>query len=841
MTDLSTYDSIFEAAGQEWGVDPRLLKAIATQESGGRTDVVSPKGARGLMQIMPETAKTLGVTDPNDPVQSIYGAAKYMDRALRVEGSPEGALLNYHGGDGWRQAYGPESKAYVPAVTSHYLKLAASPGVEAQPEAPRTLLAAATPRTATDAAPASTSAPAASTTAGTAMASNDPLSLLPPAPKPTAGGAGSAATAARDDPLSLLPPAPKPTGSTVTTQAAQPGGLVKNIAAGELEGVGGTINALTNPSGNLIGKPLATAIVFAHDALAPVFGYERFPDDVRNALLNDTVPQPGTRAIEGIGGVVGAKPSDVQATTPTEQYGRTAASGATMGALMGPGMIGPIVGASGAVTGKAAGEAVPPWAAPEAEFVGNVLGGAAAVPVVAGVRAGTNALSGGVSRFVDAPGVPEPNRAPAAGGPVAEGAPRPAAPESDGVGGAAGAQVTPSYEAIHTPAEEAAYRANAEGKKLIEGQKIGEPDLNQYIPGETANNAEREQTAKAARELKELGIRVPEASQLDKEATESNNTARVIYAENTAKGPVEIANRRTQRETDIKADKARVFAPDNVTGPVDFAPVIEQMEAALKEPENRQNSALQSVYREQLERIKTANIEDPAEAWGLRRDLDRLTDKRMAAKDPNLHYVAHHLDDVANLIDTQIEQVAPGYSDMLAKYKEHSRAISEMEVLQGALKNLRGPGQKMTYNDFQRFMKNVVDSRMTPSTDLNAFKTISEENMQRLWNIRDSLRRTASAKELASAAGSDTMPNIIDALKGIGKMGGTAALHAYVGAHLGPGGNLALQSLGALGKSLNDRRTIRRATEQMNRLLRPSEPLRVPPGQENPLTGAPPP
>jgi hypothetical protein len=138
-------------------------------------------------------------------------------------------------------------------------------------------------------------------------------------------------------------------------------------------------------------------------------------------------------------------------------------------------------------------------------------------------------------------------------------------------------------------------------------------------------------------------------------------------------------------------------------------------------------------------------------------------------------------------------------------------------------------------------MKNVVDSRMTPSTDLNAFKTISEENMQRLWNIRDSLRRTASAKELASAAGSDTMPNIIDALKGIGKMGGTAALHAYVGAHLGPGGNLALQSLGALGKSLNDRRTIRRATEQMNRLLRPSEPLRVPPGQENPLTGAPPP
>jgi hypothetical protein len=85
------------------------------------------------------------------------------------------------------------------------------------------------------------------------------------------------------------------------------------------------------------------------------------------------------------------------------------------------------------------------------------------------------------------------------------------------------------------------------------------------------------------------------------------------------------------------------------------------------------------------------------------------------------------------------------------------------------------------------------------------------------------------------------MPNIIDALKAVGKMGGTAALHAYVGAHLGPGGNLALQSLGAIGKTLASQRTIRRATQQMQNLLRPSEPLRVPPGQENPLSGAPPP
>jgi len=164
-----------------------------------------------------------------------------------------------------------------------------------------------------------------------------------------------------------------------------------------------------------------------------------------------------------------------------------------------------------------------------------------------------------------------------------------------------------------------------------------------------------------------------------------------------------------------------------------------------------------------------------------------------------------------------------------------------MTVLQGMFDKLRGPGQKFTYNDFQRFMKNVVDSRRTPSTDLNAFKAISEENMTRLWNIRDSLRRSASALELARAAGSDTMPNIIDALRGTFKTGGATALHLAAGHLFGPGGNVAVQVLSSIIKNSTDRVQIRRAQAEMRRLMNPSEPLRPPPGQENPLSGAPPP
>lgn len=438
---------------------------------------------------------------------------------------------------------------------------------------------------------------------------------------------------------------------------------------------------------------------------------------------------------------------------------------------------------------------------------------------------------------VSVPGSPQAPTAPASSTGIEPPPPPPPPPGPQ----AAGAQITPTYEAIHTPAEEAAYRANAEGQKLIEAQKIGEPDRNQYIPGETANRAEQEQTENAARELKALGIRTPEAGQAAKEAAESNDTARKIYLENTSKGQVDIHNRTVDRERDINADKATVFAPENVKGPVDFEPVIAHMEDVLNQPMNRQNSALQAVYRPLLERIKNANISDPMEAWGLRRDIDRLTSKRAQSDDRNLHEVAHDLNEVSGVIDKQIEDVAPGYDAMLEKYKEHSRAIDEMTVLQKAMANLRGPGQRLTFSDFQRFMKGVVNSRMTPSFDLNPYKAISPENMTRLWNVRDSLRRAAGAVDLAKAAGSDTMPNIFDAMRAYTRLGVTGGAHLVAGHLFGPGGNIALDAFRNVARTVSDVRTRARDVRQMEQMLNPPTPLRVPPGQENPLSGAPPP
>lgn len=123
--NLDDLDDAFEAAGKEWNVDPLLLRAMAAHESQGDPRAVSKAGAQGLMQIMPDTGKQLGMKNPFDPVESIWMGAKYMSQALDKEQSVEGALLNYHGGDGWRQKFGPESQGYVPAVAKEYKALLA--------------------------------------------------------------------------------------------------------------------------------------------------------------------------------------------------------------------------------------------------------------------------------------------------------------------------------------------------------------------------------------------------------------------------------------------------------------------------------------------------------------------------------------------------------------------------------------------------------------------------------------------------------------------------------------------------------------------------------------------
>jgi soluble lytic murein transglycosylase-like protein len=122
----SQYEALFEEAGQRYNVSPALLAAVAKHESGFDPNAVSPAGAQGLMQLMPATAQGLGVTNPYDPRQSIFAAAKDLGGLIsNYNGDISLGLAAYNAGSGAVARYGgippyPETQNYVSAVLSTY-------------------------------------------------------------------------------------------------------------------------------------------------------------------------------------------------------------------------------------------------------------------------------------------------------------------------------------------------------------------------------------------------------------------------------------------------------------------------------------------------------------------------------------------------------------------------------------------------------------------------------------------------------------------------------------------------------------------------------------------------
>ncbi|MCD5350667.1 lytic transglycosylase domain-containing protein [Kineosporia mesophila] len=98
------YADVFTAAGKRYGLDPALLSAVAKTESNYNASAKSPAGAQGLMQLMPGTARELGV-DPMVPAQAVDGAARYLSDQLRTFGRVDLALAAYNAGPGAVRKY----------------------------------------------------------------------------------------------------------------------------------------------------------------------------------------------------------------------------------------------------------------------------------------------------------------------------------------------------------------------------------------------------------------------------------------------------------------------------------------------------------------------------------------------------------------------------------------------------------------------------------------------------------------------------------------------------------------------------------------------------------------
>jgi len=119
------FDDIIQRASRRYGVDAGLIRAVIKAESNFNPGAVSPAGARGLMQLMPGTARDLGVTDSFDPEQNIMAGTRFLRQMLdRYNGDLDSALAAYNWGPGnvdrkWH-SLPRETRNYLSTVKGYY-------------------------------------------------------------------------------------------------------------------------------------------------------------------------------------------------------------------------------------------------------------------------------------------------------------------------------------------------------------------------------------------------------------------------------------------------------------------------------------------------------------------------------------------------------------------------------------------------------------------------------------------------------------------------------------------------------------------------------------------------
>jgi soluble lytic murein transglycosylase-like protein len=124
--DSKDYDGMIGEASKKYGVDAALIKAVIKQESAFNPNATSCCGAKGLMQMMPDTGKEMGVTDLTDPYQNIMGGTRYLKSLSdRFSGNLTKVIAGYNAGPGAVEKHGglppfPETQNYVSRVMDNY-------------------------------------------------------------------------------------------------------------------------------------------------------------------------------------------------------------------------------------------------------------------------------------------------------------------------------------------------------------------------------------------------------------------------------------------------------------------------------------------------------------------------------------------------------------------------------------------------------------------------------------------------------------------------------------------------------------------------------------------------
>lgn len=349
---------------------------------------------------------------------------------------------------------------------------------------------------------------------------------------------------------------------------------------------------------------------------------------------------------------------------------------------------------------------------------------------------------------IDQPGVPR----------VAPAAEPPPAPP-----GSAGAMGTPAAMAALSPHEVTMNRSNAESVKLLENQQPGVQDTNVYVEGNFPTEAQIEQTVHTSREDKTLRNLNTDVSQEAREVADRANTNRESHYENNAGSQFDVDAATVKRDNKLDAEISEAFRNK---GKADAQGIVDVGQDILNGPDGKVDPVVR-VVKNVMDKLydKDGNLEtDPAQLWGVRKQINFLLSKEAAIETPSNQAAARQLIQMRNAVDAAIEPAAPGFTKAIANYAEASRPIEAMQLLQSRQAKLYDALNRMQYSKVQQMMREAVAARH-PDAPMNPWQSLSDEQMRQLWLLRDDLRRSSAAEDLARASGSDSVPNMIDVAK----------------------------------------------------------------------------
>lgn len=820
---MSQWDGLVQAASQKYNVDPKLIASVIQVESGGNPDAYNAStGGTGLGQQIPATAKALGV-NPSDPASSIDGIGKLLNENLNRYGTPEKAILAYHGGTD-QSAWGPKTQDYLNKVTTQY----GAPAVAKQAAAPNTDFEAAfgarpgaAPSTAANSAPAVDPFEAAFGARPTAAQSP---SDVPSVPAPS-GGTQQATTQSGGI------PSPLDVGRAVTDYA------VKNTV-GAVNGVQDALDAPAEWLAKGLDKSGITGLLAKAGINSGTYDQQVQADKDRRAAydaqyggsfaagagrlggqaLATVLPVGGAQAALAKGGNVlldamRASPSLAGAVPATTAVGNLLsgagglASKATNLGLQGAGGAALLSGGSDTPlaeqmgTGALLGAAIP--------IAGKAIGSA--------IGTGKNAISAITSPFSDTGRQGLAESLVSREAQAADQAALKAAPAPNPV-----AQAEPTPAPAGSP--EAATQAMQAGPQdaLNAAAKGGNQTANfdEIIPGSKPTLAQATGNAGIAALERAAQSRAPNAFN---ELQQQNNSARSDFFNNLRGNPETLQNAIDERE-----QTALPMLKDALTGAgdADSSPVMSTIRGILGS-EAGQRDAVKSAMKPIIAKLDIGAVttKDPLipgsqqrvdpngsglqynvnQLYGIRKSINDQLENVSGRDNSSAQQASRELIQVRDSLDDAIQQAAPGFKEYLNSYSTLSRPIEAQRYLQN-LDLTNAGSQQMTLSKVKSAITKIDRAQQQPGA--NAAKSITDDQYNGLKALQADLQRESNSN-LGMGRGSNTFQNLatnqlIEALGSGGVM--RAAAPSSLGAGLGylAGGPVGAAMGGTVGGTIGN-------------------------------------